>query len=207
MNIGYARVSTRQQNLDMQLDAFKKEGCEKIYQEKKSAFTDRPELLRAMDDLRPGDTLYVWALDRLGRTMFEVIGNVRKIHEKGANLYVVVQKIDTSTPGSKMMLPVFSMLAELEIDLKRERAAAGVRVAREQGRRLGRKPGITEEAMKTAQMAGKLYQSKTPEYSVREICETLKISFKTLYKYLDIIGVKKKGSVFETQKDDSQTEN
>jgi DNA invertase Pin-like site-specific DNA recombinase len=195
MKIGYARVSTRQQNLDMQLDAFAKEGCEKVYQEKKSAFSDRPELLRALDDLRTGDTLFVWALDRLGRTMFEVIGNVKKIHDRGANLYVIVQKIDTSTTGGKMLLPVFSMLAELEIELKRERAAAGVRIARESGRRLGRKPGITDEAMEIAKMAGKLYLSKTPEYSVREICKMIKISPKTFYKYLGIIGVIKKGGI------------
>ncbi|MDR3267019.1 MAG: recombinase family protein [Tannerella sp.] len=192
MKIAYARVSTRQQNLDIQLEAFEREGCEKVYQEKKSAFSDRPELLRALDDLRAGDTLFVWALDRLGRTVFEVIGNVKKVHDKEANLYVVVQKIDTSTTSGKMLLPVFSMLAELEIELKRERAAAGVRLAREQGRPLGRKPGISDEAMKTAVMAKKMYDSKVPYYSVREICKALKISPRSFYKYLDIVGGIKK---------------
>ena len=144
MKIAYARVSTKQQNLDMQLEAFRAEGCEKIYQEKISAFAERPELARALDDLRSGDVLYVWALDRLGRSLYEVIGNVKLIHDKGASLYAVVQKIDTSTIQGKMLLPLFSMLAELEIDLKRERAAAGVRSAREQGRNLGRKAGLSE---------------------------------------------------------------
>jgi DNA invertase Pin-like site-specific DNA recombinase len=195
MKIAYARVSTRQQNLDMQLEAFRKEGCEKIYREKKSAFADRPELLRALEDLRPGDALYVWALDRLGRTVFEVIGNVKKIHEKGARLIVIVQNIDTSTAAGKMMIPIFSLLAELEVELRRERAAAGISLARASGRRLGRRPGISEEAMKTAQMARKMYESKDPEYSVREICKALKISFKTLYKYLDIVGGRKRGSI------------
>ena len=139
MKIAYARVSTKQQNLDMQLEAFRAEGCEKI-----SAFAERPELARALDDLRSGDVLYVWALDRLGRSLYEVIGNVKLIHDKGASLYAVVQKIDTSTIQGRMLLPLFSMLAELEIDLKRERAAAGVRSAREQGRNLGRKAGLSE---------------------------------------------------------------
>jgi DNA invertase Pin-like site-specific DNA recombinase len=195
MKIAYARVSTRQQNLDMQLDAFAKERCEKIYQEQKSAFSDRPELGRALDDLRAGDTLYVWALDRLGRSLFEVIGNVKKIHDKGAGLYVIVQKIDTNTPVGKMMLPLFSMLAELEIDLKRERAAAGVRAAREHGRRLGRKPGLSIEAQEKAKMAQKLYCSEGPVYSIREICRVLKISTRTLYKYLEFSGVEKRGGI------------
>jgi DNA invertase Pin-like site-specific DNA recombinase len=193
MKIGYARVSTRQQNLDMQLEAFRKEGCEKIYQEKKSAFADRPELLRALDDLRKGDTLYAWALDRLGRTVFEVIGNVRKIHDKGATLNVIVQKIDTGTATGKMLIPIFSMLAELEIELKRERAIAGIRIARESGRRLGRKPGLLPEAQEKAKRAQKLYLSKEPEYSVREICSMLGISIKTLYKYLDFTKTLLKG--------------
>ncbi|MDR1340407.1 MAG: recombinase family protein [Prevotellaceae bacterium] len=193
MKIAYARVSTRQQNLDIQLEAFRKEGCEKIYQEKKSAFADRPELIRAMEDLRTGDTLYVWALDRLGRTVFEVIGNVRKIHDKGATLNVTVQKIDTGTAAGKMMIPLFSMLAELEIELKRERAAAGIRIAREQGRRLGRKPGLPPEAQEKAKTAQKLYLSKDPAYSVREICRMLHITPKTMYKYLDFTKTELKG--------------
>ncbi|MDR1198004.1 MAG: recombinase family protein [Prevotellaceae bacterium] len=200
MKIGYARVSTRQQNLDMQLEAFRKEGCEKIYQEKKSAFADRPELLRALDDLRTGDTLYVWALDRLGRTVFEVIGNVRKIHDKGATLNVIVQKIDTGTTTGKMMIPIFSMLAELEIELKRERAIAGIRIARESGRRLGRKPGLSPEAQETAKSAQKLYRSKDPEYSVREICRMLNITPKTMYKYLDFMKTELKGGTLQNNK-------
>jgi DNA invertase Pin-like site-specific DNA recombinase len=198
MKIAYARVSTRQQNLDMQLEAFRKESCEKIYQEKKSAFAERPELLRALEDLRLGDTLYVWALDRLGRTVFEVINNVKKIHDKGANLVAIIQNIDTSTTTGRMLIPIFSLLAELEIELRRERAAAGISIARASGRRLGRRPGISEEATKTAHMVKKMYESKDPEYSVREICRTLNVSVKTLYKYLDIAGGKKKGSIISS---------
>jgi DNA invertase Pin-like site-specific DNA recombinase len=192
MKIGYARVSTRQQNLDMQLEAFRKESCEKIYQEKKSAFKERPELARALDDLRAGDTLCVWALDRLGRSLFEIIENVKKIHDRGADLTVIVQSIDTSTPTGKILISVFSILAELEIELKRERVAAGIRLAREQGRHLGRKPGISDEAMKKAQTAYKMYKSKDPAYSVREICKTLRMSLRTFYKYIRIIEQQKK---------------
>ena len=195
MKIAYARVSTKQQNLEMQLEAFRAEGCEKIYQEKKSAFAERPELTRAMDDLRAGDVLYVWALDRLGRSLYEVVGNVKTIHDKGASLFAIVQKIDTSTIQGKMLIPLFSMLAELEIDLKRERAAAGIRNAREQGRQLGRKVGLSEAGKEKAKSAKKLYLSQMPAYSVNEICKMLGISKKTLYKYLYLEGVKLKGSV------------
>jgi DNA invertase Pin-like site-specific DNA recombinase len=195
MKIAYARVSTRQQNLDMQLEAFRKEGCEKIYKEKKSAFSERPELIRAIDDLRSGDTLYLWSLDRIGRSIIEVISNVKIIHEKGASIIVIVQKIDTSTPTGRMLIPFFSILAELEVELRRERAAAGISIARASGRRLGRRPGISEEAMKTAQMAKKMYESKDPEYTVIEIYKALKISPRTLYKYLNIVGGKKRGGI------------
>jgi DNA invertase Pin-like site-specific DNA recombinase len=196
MKIGYARVLTRQQNLEIQMEAFRKEGCEKVYQEKRSAFTERPELDKALEDLRAGDTLYVWALDRLGRSLFEVIGNVKKIHDRGANLYAVVQKIDTGTMQGKMLLPVFSMLAELEIELKRERAAAGIRVARAAGRRIGRKPGLSDEAKEKARMVKKMYLSTSPEYSVREICKALEITSRTLYKYLEFTGTEKRGGIF-----------
>jgi len=127
--------------------------------------------------------------------VYEVIGNVKKIHDKGANLFVIVQKIDTTSTQGRMLLPIFSMIAELEIELKRERAAAGVRIAREQGRNLGRKPGLSDDAIKKAKTAKKLYTSKSPEYSVREICKTLGIAKKTLYKYLEYEGVMLKGSV------------
>ena len=190
MKIGYARVSTRQQNLDIQLEAFEKEGCEKVYQEKRSAFKERPELVRALDDLRAGDTLVVWALDRLGRTLFEVIENVKKIHDRDANLYVIVQKIDTSTAMGKMVLPLFSILSELEIDLKRERASAGMLVAREHGRHTGRKAGLSAAAKEKAKTVKKMYLSN--EYSVREIARTVGITPVTLYNYLGYMGVKQK---------------
>ena len=195
MKIGYARVSTRQQNLEMQIEAFKKEGCEKVYTEKVSGFEKRPELERALDDLRTGDTLYVWALDRIGRSLLDVIGNIKKIHDKGANLYAIVQKIDTGTATGKMLVPIFSMLAELEIDLKRERAMAGIRSAREHGRVIGRKPGLSDDAKKKAKTASKMYLAKEPEYSVREICAIIGISIKTLYKYLDYEGVRLRGGL------------
>ena len=195
MRIGYARVSTRQQNLEMQLEAFHQAGCEKIYQEKKSAFSERPELARALDDLRSGDVLCVWALDRLGRSLYEVIGNIKSIHDKGASLCSVVEKIDTTTPQGNMLVAVFSMLAQLEIELKHERAAAGIRVAREQGRRLGRKPGLSDNAKAKAKMAKKLYTSKSPEYSVNEICRMISVSKRTMYRYLEFEGVRLKGGI------------
>ncbi|MDR1115702.1 MAG: recombinase family protein, partial [Tannerella sp.] len=93
------------------------------------------------------------------------------------------QKIDTGTTTGKMMIPIFSMLAELEIELKRERAIAGIRIAKEQGRRLGRKPGLSPEAQETAKSAQKLYLSKNPEYSVREICRIIQVSIKQYFEH------------------------
>jgi DNA invertase Pin-like site-specific DNA recombinase len=174
----------------MQLDAFRNTGCEKIYQEKVSAFRERPQLEAAINELRPGDTLYVWALDRLGRTVFEVVNNVKTIHDKDAHLMILYQNIDTSTPAGRMLVPIFSLLAELEIELKRERTLAGIKTAREAGRPLGRKPGLTPKAMEIAKQAKKLYLSKNPYYSIREITNILKISVRSLYKYIGLMGVK-----------------
>ena len=103
MKIGYARVSTPDQNPALQLEALEKAGCEKIYQEKKSAFKERPELIRALEDLRTGDILYVWSLDRLGRSMKEIRTNVDLIMYKGAHLVDVKHNIDTSTPSGKLL--------------------------------------------------------------------------------------------------------
>jgi len=191
MKIGYARVSTATQNIDMQIEALQKEGCEIIYSEKKSAFSKRPELDNAIKSLRPGDTLYVWAFDRLGRNMLEVMSNVKVIHDKGANVYSVAQKIDTDTQVGKMMLVNFSLFAEMEAILRRERAQAGIASAREQGRLLGRAKGITSRTKKIAPLAKQMYESENPRYSVRQICEHLNISTRTLYKCLEHENVEK----------------
>ena len=196
MKIGYARVSTEAQNIDMQVDALKKEGCDTIYQEKKSAFSKRPELDNAIKSLRTGDTLCVWAFDRLGRNMLEVMSNVKTIHDKGANVYSIAQKIDTDTPSGKIMLFNFSLFAEMETILRKERQQAGISIAREKGRPLGRKKGLTEKTKSRAGLAKQMYISKDPYYSVSQISKELDISKKTLYRCLEYAGVKLRGGIF-----------
>ena len=195
MRIGYARVSTEGQNLDMQVDALKKEGCEAIYQEKKSAFSKRPELDNAIKSLRVGDTLCVWAFDRLGRNMLEVMSNVKTIHDKGANVYSVAQKIDTDTPAGKIMLFNFSLFAEMEATLRKERQQAGIATAREQGRPLGRNKGMTEKSKNMVGLVKQMYISENPYYSVSQITKELNISKKTLYRCLEYAGVKLRGGL------------
>lgn len=192
MKIGYARVSTSDQNLMLQLDALEKAGCEKIYQEKKSAFKNRPELIRALEDLREGDILYVWSLDRLGRSMKEIRINIDLIIDKGANLIDIIHNIDTSTSSGKLLIPIFSMLAEIDQVLRAERTAAGWEVAKAQGRTGGRKPGLSDIAKKKAEQAKKMYLSKDPFYSAKEISSILDISTRTLYKYLRSCGIEPK---------------
>jgi len=195
MKIGYARVSTEAQNIGMQIEALKKEGCETIYFEKKSAFSSRPELDNAIKSLRVGDTLCVWAFDRLGRNMLEVMSNVKVIHDKGANVYSIAQKMDTDTPAGKIMLFNFALFAEMEATLRKERQQAGIAMAREQGRNLGRRKGMTEHSKKIAGLVKQMYLSENPVYSVRQITTELRISTKTLYRCLDYVGVKLRGGL------------
>jgi DNA invertase Pin-like site-specific DNA recombinase len=195
MKIGYARVSTAAQNLDMQIAALEKMGCETIYQEKKSAFSERPELENAIKSLRDGDTLLVWAFDRLGRNMLEVMSNVKVIHDKGANVYSIAQKMDTGTPAGKIMLFNFSLFAEMEGTLRRERQQAGIASAREHGKPLGRKKGMTEKTKKIAGLVKQMYLSENPVYSVGQITKELNISTKTVYKCLEYAGVELRGGL------------
>ena len=185
MKIGYARVSTKDQNLDMQIKAFHEEGCERIYQEKKSAFSERPEFDMLKKTLRNGDTLVIWAIDRIGRNMLEIFENSVYFQKNEINLVVLTPRIDTSTMAGKLLFTVMAMLAETEINLKKERIRAGREIAKQQGRTGGRKPGLSKDAKLKAKRAAKLYNSIDPAYSVREIADILKISLRTLYKYLE----------------------
>jgi len=189
MKIGYARVSTEAQNINMQIEALKKEGCETIYYEKKPAFSSRPELENAIKSLRVGDTLFVWAFDRLGRNMLEVMHNVKTIHDKGANVYSIAQKMDTDTPAGKIMLFNFALFAKMEATLRKERQQAGIALARE-GRKLGRRKGLMDETIKKAGLVKQMYLSEEPFYSVADIVRELQISPNTVYKCLKYAGVK-----------------
>ena len=180
MLIGYARVSTHDQNLDLQKDALEKAGCEKIHVEKASGkSSNRPELGKAMSYLREGDTLVVWRLDRLGRSMKHLIELVTQMEERGIGFRSHTEAMDTTTSGGKLIFHIFGALAEFERNLIQERTQAGLVAARARGRKGGRPPALDDSKRK---MAIKLYNSR--EHSVEKICQTMGISRPTLYSYV-----------------------
>ena len=139
MLIGYARVSTTDQTLALQQDALTAAGCEQVFSDAASgAVTDRPGLTQALSHLRPGDTLVVWRLDRLGRNLPHLIPTVAGLQERGIGLRSLQEQIDTTTSGGKLVFHVFGALAEFERDLIRERTHAGLAAARARGRLSGR---------------------------------------------------------------------
>lgn len=185
MLIGYARVSTNEQNLDLQRDALLKAGCSE-----KNTFTDkitgtkaeRKGLEQALTHLREGDTLVVWRLDRLGRSLKHLIETVTKLQEQKIAFKSITENIDTSTATGQLVFHIFGALAEFERNLIRERTIAGLDAARSRGR-LGGRPEISASATKVA-MAKKLYVDKTT--AISDICKTLNISRATLYRYIKI---------------------
>lgn len=180
MILGYARVSTTDQNPDLQIDALKKAGCKKIYIDKLSGTkSDRPELKKLREHLREGDTLVVWRLDRLARSLKDLIQWVNELEEDKISFKSLQEAIDTSTPSGKLVFHIFGALAEFERNLIRERTMAGLTSARARGK-LGGRPEKIDKAMKKKIIG--LYNSK--ELSVKEICETMGISKPTMYKYL-----------------------
>ena len=181
MEIGYARVSTGEQTLDLQLDALQKAGCGKIYQETASgAKAERPVLADVLGYLRSGDTLVVWRLDRLGRSLKHLIETVSQLAERGIGFKSLTEQIDTTTPGGKLIFHVFGALAEFERDVIRERTHAGLAAARARGR-LGGRPRKLADA-KQLELARTLNDGGQTD--IATICQTLGISRATLYRYL-----------------------
>ena len=151
MLIGYARVSTHDQNLDLQKDALEKAGCEKIHVEKASGkSSNRPELEKAMNYLRKGDTLVVWRLDRLGRSMKHLIELITQLEEKGIGFRSLTEAMDTTTSGGKLIFHIFGALAEFERNLIQERTQAGLAAARARDRRGGRPYALDDKKRVTA---------------------------------------------------------
>jgi len=180
--IGYARVSTQDQNLHLQKDALTKAGCEKIFTDTISGSTqERKGLDEALNFLRSGDTLVVWKLDRLGRTMKHLIDTLTRLKDKGIGFKSLTENIDTTTPGGKLIFHVFGSLAEFERDLIRERTQAGLLAARARGRNGGRPKSPLSDEKKRA-MAQKMYTDKT--IRVKDILTNLGIKKTTFYKYL-----------------------
>ena len=183
MKIGYARVSTREQNLDMQIFALEDAGCEKIYEEVVSgAKADRPVLNNLIKQLREGDVIVVWKLDRLGRSLKHLVELVHILIQRNIGLCSLNDPIDTTTPQGRLIFNIFASLAEFERDIIKERTNAGLSAARARGRLGGRPRGIPKASEATAYAAETLYREG--KLSVMQIAKKLNISKNTLYKYL-----------------------
>lgn len=180
MLLGYARVSTLEQNLDLQKDALEKAGCERLFTDHiTGAKASRPGLDECLSFARPGDTVVVWKLDRLGRSLKHLIELVGALDGRGVSFKSVQEQIDTTTPGGKLVFHVFGALAEFERDLIRERTNAGLAAARARGRKGGRKALLDA---KKQEIARALHAN--PSVSVGEICKTLGVSRTTFYRTL-----------------------
>ncbi|HZA24888.1 MAG TPA: recombinase family protein [Dehalococcoidia bacterium] len=180
MLIGYARVSTYDQTLNLQRDALEKAGCSKLFTDTASgAKAERKGLDEALDYVRKGDTLVVWRLDRLGRSLPHLIATMTDLEERGIGFKSLTENIDTTTSGGKLIFHIFGALAEFERNLIRERTTAGLTAARARGRKGGRPKALTPRQIRIAQS---LYDD--PKNSIAEICRTLKVSKATLYRSL-----------------------
>ena len=177
--IGYARVSTQDQKLDLQIDALKQHGVERIFQEKLSGIRAHRTEFEAMKGyLREGDTVVVWKLDRIGRSMKDLIATISEFQSRGIAFVSLKENIDTSTATGNLIFNIFASLAEFERDIISERTRAGLASARQRGRMNGR-PKISKEKIETAI---KMYHSQN--YSVQEILQMAGISHSTFYRYL-----------------------
>ena len=180
MLIGYARISTTDQNFSLQRDALQQAGCERIIEDTLSgARTERPGLTTLREQLRRGDTLIVWRLDRLGRSLRDLIDWMTWLEDRGVAFKSLQESIDTSTSGGKLIFHMFGALAEFERNLIRERTNAGLSAARARGRIGGRPPALDDKKKK---LALKLYYEK--EHTIPEILEMVRVSRTTLYKYI-----------------------
>src|SRR3954468_12847432 len=177
MLVGYARVSTIDQTLDLQHDTLTQTGCTKIFTDTASgAQTERKGLAEALDYVRPGDTLVVWKLDRLGRSLKDLITRITELNDRKIGFKSLTEQIDTTTSGGKLIFHIFGALAEFERDIIRERTNAGLEAARTRGKLGGRPKALSPEKIK---LARKLYADKN--MSVAEICKMLGISRATFF--------------------------
>jgi len=180
MFVGYARVSTQDQNPYLQEDALRKAGCDRVFIEKAGgAKAARPQLTEALNYMRQGDTLVVWRLDRLGRSLKQLVGAINMFNENSIGFISLKENIDTTTTGGKLVFHIFAALAEFERDVIRERTQAGLAAARARGR-LGGRPRIMDQ--KKVDLARSLY--KEGKLTVEEICNMIHVSRATFYRYV-----------------------
>ena len=179
MLIGYARVSTQDQNLTLQREALINAGCEKVFEDKVSGTrADRPGLSKTLEMLREGDTLVVWKLDRLGRSVKQLVDMVSELNKQGIQFKSLTDSIDTGTTSGRFFFHVMASLAEMERELTIERTRAGLEVAKKLGRKGGRKPKMTDSKIESAK---KLLSSGVPP---KEVAKSLGVSVSTLYRWL-----------------------
>jgi DNA invertase Pin-like site-specific DNA recombinase len=179
MLIGYARVSTQDQNLQLQLETLRQAGCQKVFEDQVSGTrAERPGLAKAREMLREGDTLVVWKLDRLGRSVKQLVNLVGELHQQGVQFKSLTDAIDTMTPSGRFFFHVMASLAEMERELIVERTRAGLEVARQLGRKGGRKPKMTESKIKSAR------KLLTSGMAAKEVAHNLGVSVPTLYRWL-----------------------
>lgn len=177
--VGYARVSTAGQSLDVQLEKLK--DCDRIYKEKRSGRTDRrEELASCLDYVREGDTLVVTKLDRLGRSTRDLLNIINRLEEKGVVFKVLDQNIDTGTPAGRLMFTLLGAIAEFENDLRRERQADGIAIAKEKGVQLGRKPKLDQQAI------SQLREKRLQGVRIKSLMEEYGLSKATTYRLLKI---------------------
>lgn len=190
MLIGYARVSREEQDLTLQVESLKKHGCAKIFEEKISGkISDRPALVDALSHLREGDTLIVWKLDRLGRTVKSLITLVKELEDKGIGFRSLTDNIDTSTPSGRFFFHIMASLAQMERELIAERTKAGLEIARKLGRVGGRKRKMTKGKINAAT---NLFKQGMP---AKDVASSIEVSIATLYKWIpaeEQIGLYKK---------------
>jgi DNA invertase Pin-like site-specific DNA recombinase len=178
MLIGYARISTTDQTMALQQDALTAAGCHRIFTDTASGSrTDRPGLAQALSFAREGDTLVVWRLDRLGRSLAHLIQSIKGLHDRGVQFRSLQEQLDTGTSGGKLVFHIFGALAEFESDLIRERTQAGLAAARARGRQGGRRSLSSHKVRQLRTLAADRTNS------VAEVCQTLGISRATFYRY------------------------
>jgi DNA invertase Pin-like site-specific DNA recombinase len=188
MHVGYARVSTKDQTVDLQVDALTQAGCTKVYTEVISgARAERPVLEQLLETLRAGDVLVIWKLDRLGRSLTHLLAIVTALITRQIGLKSLNDPIDTTTPQGRLIFNLFASLAEFEREVIRERTQAGLSAARARGRLGGRPKGLPHKAEATAYAAETLYREG--RLSAQDIADKLHISKTTLYAYLRARGV------------------
>lgn len=180
MLVGYARVSTQEQDTALQRDALLAAGCEKLFEEKASgAQRDRPQLKATIDYMRSGDTLVVWKLDRLARSMRQLIDTVEDLHNREIGFRSLTEAIDTTTAGGKLIFHIFGALAEFERSVIRERTQAGLNAARARGKIGGRPPALNDQTILMAKA-----MLRDPDITVEDVARQLNVSPATLYRHI-----------------------